>query len=86
MKKPTDIQGLADRLSGAAATPVGVTTITDTKQPHVRGQKRGSVSVFLRLSPELFAKVDAEAVNRTKASGRGVTVQQVILDKLASAI
>jgi hypothetical protein len=86
MKKPTDIQGLAERLSGAAATPVGAIAVTDIKQPRAIAQKRSSVSVFLRLSPELFAKVDAEAMNRTKATGRGVTVQQVILDKLASAI
>ena len=44
------------------------------------------MSVFLRLSPELFAKIDAEAVERTKATGRGVTVQQVIVEKLEGAV
>jgi hypothetical protein len=84
MKKPTDIQGLADRLSGAAAIPVGAApiTVTESRMPRAKSPNRGTASVFLRLSPELFAKLDAEAVSRTKATGRGVTVQQVILDKL----
>jgi hypothetical protein len=38
--------------------------------------------VFLRLSQDLYDQYDEEAVRRTKATGRGVTVQQVILDRL----
>jgi hypothetical protein len=30
----------------------------------------------------LYEEYDREAVRRTKATGRGVTVQQVILDRL----
>lgn len=89
MKKPPDIQGLADRLSGAAATPVGAAPViaaTESKPARAKAPKRGTVSVFLRLSPELFTKIDAEAVSRTKATGRGVSVQQVILDKLEGAV
>jgi hypothetical protein len=42
-----------------------------------------SVSVFLRLPFDLHSRLEAEAIARTKATGKGVTVQQVILDKLA---
>jgi hypothetical protein len=85
MKKPKDIAQLESRLTDAATTPL-VQAPLETTAPRERprkGPKRGSVSVFLRLPPQLFAQIDAEAVNRTKATGRGVTVQQVILDKLA---
>jgi hypothetical protein len=43
---------------------------------------RRSVSVFLRMNGQLYEEYDQEAVRRTKATGRGVTVQQVILEKL----
>jgi hypothetical protein len=33
----------------------------------------------------LYEQYDEEAVRRTKQTGRGVTVQQVILDRLAGA-
>ena len=88
MKKPPDIQGLADRLSGAAATPVGAApvTMTETRPARAKSPKRATVSVFLRLSSDLFTKIDAEAISRTKATGRGVTVQQVIVEKLEGAV
>jgi hypothetical protein len=76
MKKPRDVQGLAERLQEASATPVGALP------QRAAASKRGTKSVFLRLSTGLFEKLDAEAVSRTKATGRGVTVQQVILEKL----
>lgn len=87
MKKPPDIQGLAERLSGAAATPVGATSVplTESRPSRTKPSERGTKSVFLRLAPELFEKLDAEAVSRTKATGRGVTVQQIILEKLEDA-
>ena len=48
-----------------------------------KAPNRATVPVFLRLSQTLYAQYDAEAVRRTKETGRGVTVQQVILDRLA---
>ena len=89
MKKAQGVADLASRLTDAATTPLlQVATIAETPKdkPRRSAQKRSSVSVFLRLPPELFAQIDAEAVKRTKATGRGVTVQQVILDKLASSL
>jgi len=84
MKKPPDVQGLAERLQEASATPVGAALALPVASNPGGGKasRRGTRSVFLRLSPELFAKLDTEAVSRTKATGRGVTVQQVILAKL----
>jgi hypothetical protein len=47
-----------------------------------KAPQRSTIPLFLRLSPELFERYDGEAVRRTKETGRGVTVQQVILDRL----
>jgi hypothetical protein len=54
------------------------------QKPRKKASNRGTVAVFLRMSETLFTEYDQEAVRRTKASGRGVTVQQVILDRLAA--
>lgn len=84
MKKSTNVADLSARLTNAATTPlVQVAPVVEEVQAKPRKQvKRRGVSVFLRLPPELYARIDAEAVTRTKAKGRGVTVQQVIIDKL----
>jgi hypothetical protein len=86
MKKPRDIPELASRLSNAANTPLVPSFQPVSPEAQERPRKapsRGSKTVFLRVPPELFQRFDDEAVNRTRATGRGVTVQQVILDKLA---
>jgi len=84
MKKAKDVDDLAGRLAEAAATPL----IPQPEQPEQperpsRAKKVSSVSVFLRLPGELHSRLENEAVARTKATGKGVTVQQVIVDKLA---
>ncbi len=92
MKKASNIDDLASRLSQAATTPLvapaAVTppTVSPDRAPSTKTQKRGSVSVFLRLPADLHAKLDEEATARTRATGRGVTVQQVILDRLAGLL
>jgi len=93
MKKPTDVHGLAERLKGAAAVPVGAEPLAavppmpaEARKPRAKVRKPATVAVYLRLPPELFAKIDAEAVSRTKTSGRGVNVQQVIVEKLEGAL
>jgi hypothetical protein len=50
-----------------------------------KAPNRATVPVFLRISQVLYEQYDEEAVRRTKQTGRGVTVQQVILDRLAGA-
>ncbi len=84
MKKSKDVADLSARLTNAVTAPlVQVAPVEGKAQDKPRKQvKRRGVSVFLRLPEPLFARMDAEAVARTKAKGRGVTVQQVIIAKL----
>lgn len=89
MKKAKDVADLASRLTVAATTPVmGVAPPLPppVTERVVAARRRGSVSVFLRLPPELHARIEAIAIAKTRETGRGVTVQQVILDKLAGAV
>lgn len=89
MKKTSGVADLASRLANAATTPllqVAQPIPESPKEKTKRAPKRSSVSVFLRLPPELFERIDAEAVRRTKETGRGVTVQQVILANLAGSL
>lgn len=81
MKKAQGVEDLAGRLAEAAATPLhGPAPVSQLRPPKMR--KPASVSVFLRLPADLHAQLEGEAISRTKATGKGVTVQQVILDKL----
>ncbi len=94
MKKPKDVTDLASRLASAASTPlvplpsaspapvVQQAVLEPTEGKRRRAPNRSTVPVFLRLSQDLYDQYDEEAVRRTKATGRGVTVQQVILDRL----
>jgi 3-oxoacyl-ACP reductase-like protein len=97
MKKPKDVTDLASRLASAAATPLvapapaPIAPAAVEAAPAVLPEKRrkapnrATVPVFLRISQMLYEQCDEEAVRRTKQTGRGVTVQQVILDRLAGA-
>ena len=51
-------------------------------QQETKPTGKGSVSVFLRMPSARFEKLQQEAIERTKAAGKGVTVQQIILAKL----
>jgi hypothetical protein len=94
MKKPKDVQELASRLTTAVTTPLvapipaSIAPAAVETAPAVVPEKRrkapnrGSVAVFLRLPQNTYEEYDEEAVRRTKETGRGVTVQQVILDRL----
>lgn len=97
MKKPKDVAELASRLTSAATTPLvsapvggleaageGIipTAAPGASEKRRKAPNRGSVAVFLRLSQALYDQYDEEAIRRTKETGRGVSVQQVILDRL----
>lgn len=95
MKKPKDVAELASRLANAASTPLmapvpiasaPVDSVSSEAasilKPRKKAPNRGTVPVFLRMSQTMYEEYDREAVRRTKATGRGVTVQQVILDRL----
>jgi hypothetical protein len=86
MKKAQDVDDLASRLTEAATAPLLAAPAPVSQDRPARIKKAGSVSVFLRLPSDLHARLEGEAVNRTKATGKGVTVQQIILEKLAGAL
>lgn len=74
MKKRPDVDALAASLSTAAAKPL--------QEAPAKKSKVEVKQVFLRLPLDLFEQLDAQAVAQTKATGRGVSIQQVIIDKL----
>jgi hypothetical protein len=85
MQKPKNVQDLATTLRTAASTPLQPTpqlgAVPKAEKP-VK-VKAASVAVFVRVPRDLFAKLEAEAVARTKETGKGVTVQQIILERCA---
>jgi hypothetical protein len=88
MKKPKDVSDLAARLTAGATTPLQVVApvaLAPTEPVDIAAQndtktKRSSVSVFLRLPSALHGRVGDIATERTRQIGKGVTVQQVILE------
>jgi hypothetical protein len=84
MRKPADVDDLASRLTQAATAPL-IPARAETTERAAKPRKGASVSVFLRLPADLHANLETEAMNRTKATGKGVTVQQIIVEKLAGA-
>ena len=98
MKKPKDVNDLAARLtagatkplqviaSEATAPPASAPAVDPVPAPANNMPKRGSVSVFLRLPSSLHGRVAQIATERTKQTGKGVTVQQVILEYLQRSL
>lgn len=98
MKTPKDVNDLAARLMSGATKPLQViapevpaplaseAAVESAPVPANNKAKRGSVSVFLRLPSSLHARVAAIATERTKQTGKGVTVQQVILEYLERSL
>jgi hypothetical protein len=84
MKKPADVDDMASRFTEAASMPLTASVTTGQNRPPTKTRKTGSVSVFLRVPSDLYARYDTEAVSRTKATGKGVTVQQIILERMAA--
>lgn len=85
MRKAQGVDDLASRLTEAATAPLLAPAPVAQDRP-ARVKKSASVSVFLRLPSDLHARIEGEAISRTKASGKGVTVQQIIVEKLAGAL
>ena len=93
MKPPKNIASLAEALTASMTTPA-LTIAKETTpaprksgnavpvEPPAKASAKGSTSVFLRVPNALFETLQQEATERTKATGKGVTVQQVILAKL----
>ncbi len=91
MKKPKDVSDLAARLTAGATKPLQVVaTAEPSESVLIEAQtgttKRSSVSVFLRLPSALHGRIADIATERTKQTGKGVTVQQVIIELLERSL
>jgi hypothetical protein len=84
MKKPQGLDDLGSRLTQAAAAPLQNAPALRIAPPP-KAPKASSIPVFVRVPAELHAELEAEATARTKATGRGVTVQQIILERCAGS-
>ena len=90
MKRPADVEDLTARLKTASSAPLvqpSPQIARSTEENPTRAKKAAaSKPVFLRVPGELYGQYEAEATKRTRATGKGVTVQQVMLEKLAGAL
>ncbi|MBT9100430.1 hypothetical protein KFZ76_22285 [Methylovulum psychrotolerans] len=94
MKKRHDVDELAKQLTTAAATPLHKSTPVAAPPPEIidppvpsaqkKKQKSDAIPVFLRLPAVMYKHYDDIAIARTKETGRGVSVQQVIIEQLES--
>lgn len=100
MKKAKNVADLAARLAAAAETPLQapvapvVVQERPLKEPVVKKveAKRGRVAgigtapVYLRLPNPLHERLEAMAMERTRETGKGVSIQQVIIDVLGDRV
>lgn len=90
MKKRHDVDELAKQLTTAAVTPLqkSLQVSTEPKANEAtttrKKQKSDAVPVFLRLPATMYKQFDDLAIARTKETGRGVSVQQIIIEQLES--
>jgi hypothetical protein len=82
MRKVQGVDDLASRITAAATAPLMSRPPNPAEEQPARRKKAATMSVFLRMPADLHASLEEEAVARTKATGKGVTVQQIILEKL----
>ena len=90
MKKRHDVNELAKQLTTAASTPLQKVAqpvpqdvvVVETPAPTRKKPKSDAIPVFLRLPAAMYQHFDTIAIERTKETGRGVSVQQVIIEQL----
>lgn len=94
MKRPKDVAELEASLHKAATTPLVApaavieaeaappATMTRIEKPK-KPRKESTAPLLLRLPQTLYDDFDGEAVKRTKATGRGVSIQQIIIERLS---
>jgi hypothetical protein len=89
MKRNRDVEALAERLTAGATAPLQVVSpapeMLASAKPTGKAKEQ-KVSVFLRLPLDLHERIDALAVQRTKETGRGVSIQQVIIELLEQSL
>lgn len=100
MKKAKNVADLAARLAAAAETPLQAAVApvvvqeiqvrepvikkTEAKRGRVAGV--GTAPVYLRLPNHLHERLEAIAMERTRETGKGVSIQQVIIDVLGDRV
>jgi hypothetical protein len=82
MKKPADVEDLTARLKAASSAPLVAMPPQEEPARRAHAKKAVSKPLFLRVPGHLYARYEAEATRRTKETGKGVTIQQVMLEKL----
>lgn len=88
MKKRPDVDELARQLTASATTPLqSIAPIeppqaVETRPATRKKQKSDAIPVFLRLPATMYQHLENIAVTRTKETGRGISVQQVIIEQL----
>ena len=83
MKKPANVADLTASLTAAATAPLVPRPEEAPAEPATRRKKANiSVPVFLRVPKGIYDRYDAEAMARTKATGKGVSVQQIMIERL----
>jgi hypothetical protein len=86
MRKPADVEDMAQRLRLASSAPLVPSQDNAPEQPKPKpAKKAASKALFLRVPGPLYARYEAEAMKRTKQSGKGVTIQQVMLETLEAS-
>jgi hypothetical protein len=89
MKRNRDADDLAARLTAGATAPLQA--VSPVPEIVASGKRQGKAKeekapVFLRLPLQLHEQLDALAVERTKEIGRGVSIQQIILELLEKSL
>jgi hypothetical protein len=88
MKKHRDADELAKQLTTAVSTPLQTIPANVEHPPKddvsqaSKKKKSDAVPVFLRLPAEMHKRFEEIAIARTKETGRGTSVQQIILEQL----
>lgn len=85
VKDPAALADRLRRLEGAATTPLIAPPpiVVAAEAPATMAKpKAKTTSVFLRVPDELHVYLDGLAMARTRETGRGVTIQQIILEQL----
>jgi len=97
MKKAKNVADLAARLAAAAETPLQAPVVVQeiqVREPVIKRAeaKRGRVAgvgtapVYLRLPNPIHERLEAIAMERTRETGKGVSIQQVIIDVLGDRV
>jgi hypothetical protein len=90
MKQQKNASDLAARLAAGAAAPLqAIAAIPLENSAHSlpsKDTKQNKVPVYLRLRPDLHSQIDSLVIRRTKETGRGVSIQQIIIELIEAEL